>query len=65
MMETLPKNVFVLSHPLILHKLRMIRDRNTDVKLFRELVEEISALMVYEVMRNIELEETQVETPLG
>ena len=59
------ENVFVLNHPLILHKLRMIRDKNTDVKLFRELVEEISALMVYEVMRNIELKETEVETPLG
>jgi uracil phosphoribosyltransferase len=59
------ENVYVLNHPLILHKLKMIRDKNTEVKLFRELVEEISALMVYEVMRNVELEETEVETPLG
>lgn len=57
--------VNVLDHPLILHKLRMIRDVHTDVKLFREVVDEISAMMAYEVLRNVKVSECEVETPLG
>ena len=57
-------NLVEIKHPLILHKLKMIRDKNTDVKLFRELVDEISALMAYEVTRDIEVRECRVETPL-
>ncbi len=57
--------VKLLDHPLILHKLRMIRDIKTEVKLFREVVDEISAMMAYEVLRDVEVRECEVETPLG
>jgi uracil phosphoribosyltransferase len=59
------RNVFVLDHPLIQHKLALIRDENTGSKEFRELVEEIAMLMAYEVTRNIPLEEVEVKTPIG
>lgn len=51
-------------HPLIQHKLSLMRDKNTGVKEFRELLEEISMLMVYEVTRDLPTEEVEVETPL-
>lgn len=51
-------------HPLIQHKLGMIRDKNTSVKVFRELVQEIAGLMVYEATRNLPLEPVDVETPI-
>lgn len=51
-------------HPLIQHKLGMVRDRNTSVKVFRELVQEIAGLMVYETTRNLQLEPVEVETPI-
>jgi len=54
--------VIILDHPLIQHKLTLIRDKNTQVKEFRELVDELSNLMVYEVTREIELEEIEIET---
>ncbi len=56
--------VHVMEHPLIQHKLAMIRDVNTGPKEFRELVEELSMLMAYEVTRNISVQEVEVETPL-
>ncbi|MDI3481498.1 MAG: uracil phosphoribosyltransferase [Tepidanaerobacteraceae bacterium] len=59
------KNVFVFEHPLIQHKLALIRDENTGAKEFRELVEELAMLMAYEVTRNLPLEEVQVKTPVG
>ena len=59
------ENVFVLDHPLIQHKLALIRDENTGSKEFRELVEEVSVLMAYEVNRNLPLEEAEVKTPVG
>lgn len=59
------ENVFVLDHPLIQHKLALIRDENTGSKEFRELVEEVSVLMAYEVTRNLPLEEAEVKTPVG
>ncbi|MCR4429777.1 MAG: uracil phosphoribosyltransferase [Tepidanaerobacteraceae bacterium] len=59
------KNVFVFEHPLIQHKLALIRDENTGAKEFRELVEELAMLMAYEVTRNLPLEEMQVNTPIG
>jgi len=59
------ENVFLFDHPLIQHKLALIRDKNTGAKEFRELVEEVSLLMAYEVTRHMPLEETQVETPIG
>ena len=58
-------NVFVINHPLIQHKLSIIRDQNTGAKEFRELVEEIAMLMAYEVTRNFPLEEIEVETPIA
>ncbi len=57
-------NVYVLDHPLIQHKLAILRSKNTPVKEFRELVSEISGLMCYEATRNLPLKEVQVETPI-
>lgn len=54
----------VLDHPLLQHKLSILRDKNTGVKEFRELVGEISALMCYEATRNLPTEEVQIETPI-
>lgn len=54
----------VLNHPLIQHKLSIMRDINTGTKEFRELLDEISMLMVYEVTRDLPTEETEVQTPL-
>lgn len=56
--------VYVIDHPLIQHKLTMIRDKNTGPKDFRELVDEVSLLMAYEVTRDMPLEEVEVETPI-
>lgn len=58
------KNVTVMEHPLIQHKLTILRDKNTGVKEFRELVEELALLMGYEVTRDLTVEETEVETPI-
>jgi uracil phosphoribosyltransferase len=58
-------NVCVIDHPLIQHKLSIIRDSNTGSKEFRELVEEVSMLMAYEVTRNFSLEDVEVETPVS
>ncbi|EHM10070.1 uracil phosphoribosyltransferase/ribose 5-phosphate isomerase B [Thermanaerovibrio velox DSM 12556] len=55
----------VVSHPLIQHKLGIVRDKNTSSKDFRELVQEIAGLMVYEITRDLPLEEIEVCTPLG
>lgn len=59
------KNVFIFDHPLIQHKISLLRDKNTDTKEFRELVAEISMLMGYEVTRNMPLKEVEIETPIG
>ncbi|MCX7771745.1 MAG: uracil phosphoribosyltransferase [Clostridia bacterium] len=58
-------NVFVFDHPLIQHKVSLLRDKNTSGKEFRELVSEISMLMGYEVTRDIPLKEVEIETPVG
>jgi len=58
-------NVFVFDHPLIQHKVSLLRDKNTSSKEFRELVSEISMLMGYEVTRDLPLMEVEVETPLA
>lgn len=55
----------ITDHPLIQHKLTMIRDENTGPKDFRELVEEVSMLMAYEVTRHLPLEDAEVTTPMG
>ncbi|MGO5115011.1 uracil phosphoribosyltransferase [Candidatus Avoscillospira sp. LCP25S3_F1] len=57
--------VHVLDHPLIQHKLAILRDKRTGVKEFREIVGEISALMCYEATRNLPTEEVEVETPVA
>ncbi|MBR3113097.1 MAG: uracil phosphoribosyltransferase [Methanobrevibacter sp.] len=57
-------NEFVLNHPLITHKLAILRDINTGTKEFRELVTEISTILMYEAMRDAKLEKTTIETPL-
>ena len=57
-------NVHVLDHPLIQHKLAVLRNKETSVKEFRELVSEISGLMCYEATRNLPTEEVLVETPI-
>jgi len=53
-----------ITHPLIQHKLAYIRDKNTGSKYFRELVEEVAMLMAYEVTRDVQLEEVEIETPI-
>lgn len=58
-------NVFVFDHPLIQHKISLLRDKNTSGKEFRELASEISMLMGYEVTRDIPLKEVEIETPIG
>lgn len=58
------KNVKVMEHPLIQHKLTLLRDKNTGVKEFRELVEELALLMGYEVTRDLTLVKTEIETPI-
>ena len=57
--------VHVLDHPLIQHKLSILRDKDTGVKEFRELVGEIAALMCYEATRNLPTEEVEIETPIA
>mgnify|MGYP000893310918 FL=1 len=59
------QNVFIFDHPLIQHKISLLRDKNTSSKEFRELVSEISVLMGYEVTRDIPLKEVELETPVG
>ena len=58
-------NVHVLDHPLIQHKLAILRDKNTPVKEFREMIGEIAALMCYEATRNLPTQEVEVETPIA
>ena len=56
--------VQILDHPLLHHKLSILRDKNTGVKEFRELISEIAGLMCYEATRNLPTEEVEVETPM-
>ena len=56
--------VHVMDHPLIQHKLTIIRDKATGTKVFREVADEIAMLMAYEITRDLELEDTMVETPV-
>ena len=58
-------NEIVLNHPLITHKLAILRDVNTGTKEFRELVTEISTLLCYEATKDAKLEEVEIETPLA
>lgn len=58
-------NVHVLDHPLLQHKLSILRNKDTGVKEFREVVGEIAALMCYEATRNLPTEEVVIETPIA
>ena len=58
-------SVHVLEHPLIQHKLSILRDERTGVKEFREIIGEIAALMCYEATRNLPTEEAEVQTPVA
>ncbi len=59
------ENVFIFDHPLIQHKVSLLRDKNTTTKEFRELVSEIAMLMGYEVTREMPLKEVEIETPVA
>ncbi|MBQ1231446.1 MAG: uracil phosphoribosyltransferase [Clostridia bacterium] len=58
-------NVFVMDHPLIQHKLSILRNKNTGSKQFRELVSEIAMLMCYESTRDLPLTDCTIETPMA
>ena len=58
-------NVMIFDHPLIQHKLSILRDEKTSVKEFRELVSEIAELMCYEATRDLPLEDVDVQTPVA
>ncbi|MHB8963088.1 MAG: uracil phosphoribosyltransferase [Saccharofermentanales bacterium] len=59
------ENVFIFDHPLIQHKISLMRDKRTTTKEFRELVSEVSMLMAYEVTRDLPLKEIEIETPVA
>lgn len=59
------RKVEIMDHPLIQHKLSILRDVNTSTKEFRDLVNEIAMLMVYDATRNLPLENKDVQTPCG
>ena len=56
--------VTIMDHPLLEHKITMLRDAKTGSKEFRELIQEISMLMAYEALRDLPLEECEVTTPI-
>lgn len=59
------RKVIIMDHPLIQHKLGILRDVNTSTKKFRDLVNEIATLMIYDATRDLPLEDIQVQTPCG
>jgi uracil phosphoribosyltransferase len=64
-MSLLPKNVTVVDHPLIAHKLSIMRDKETSSANFRRLAREIALLLGYEVLRDLPTETRRIETPVG
>ena len=56
-------NVYVNSHPLVQHKISMLRNKNTGTNEFRKLIEEIAMLMGYEALSDLPLEDVEIETP--
>ena len=54
------ENVYIMEHPLIQHKISMLRDKNTGTNEFRKLVEEIAVLMAYEAFRDLPMEDVEV-----
>jgi uracil phosphoribosyltransferase len=63
-MTATPDNVVVVGHPLVQHKLTLMRDRETSTKSFRELLREIATLLCYEVTRDLPLANVSIDTPL-
>ena len=61
---TLPDNVHVITHPLVQHKLTLMRNKEASTNSFRRLLNELSSLMAYEVCRDMPLQDVQIETPL-
>ena len=61
----LPKNLTVVDHPLVLHKLTLMRDRKTPSAVFRQLLHEISLLLAYEVARDLPMTTQTIHTPLA
>ena len=59
------EKVHVLDHPLLQHKLSILRDENTGVKEFREIISEIAALECYEATRDLPLEDVEIKTPIA
>lgn len=59
-----PAQLILVQHPLVQHKLTILRDRNTPTKIFKELVDEIAMLMAYEATKDLQLESIAIETPL-
>ena len=57
-------NLTIIEHPLVLHKLTLLRDRRTPTKIFKELVDEIATLMAYEATKDLAIESREVDTPL-
>ena len=57
-------NVHILDHPLIRHKLAIIRNKDTDTKQFREIIKELATLMAYESFKDVPTQDIEVETPL-
>ena len=64
-MKNVERQVVILDHPLIQHKLRILRDKKTGTKEFRDLVSEISMMILYEATRSLPLFDVKVETPSG
>ncbi|MDO4477116.1 MAG: uracil phosphoribosyltransferase [Clostridia bacterium] len=59
------ENVMIMDHPLIQHKISLLRDKNTSSKEFRELISEVTMLMCYESLRDLPLKEIEIETPIA
>ena len=58
-------NVLIMDHPLIQHKISLLRDKNTGPKEFRELISEVTMLMCYESLRDLPVKEVEIETPIA
>ncbi len=63
--KTMERKVIIMDHPLIQHKLGKLRDVDTSTKKFRDLVNEIATLMIYDATRDLPLEDVEVQTPCG
>ena len=58
------ENIYIMDHPLIQHKISLLRDKQTGTNEFRQLVEEIAMLMGYEALHDLPLEDVEIETPI-